>query len=203
MPIRQDPETTRKTPRQRRASGTVEILVEAAFQVLGQDGGQRFSTTAVAERAGVSIGTLYQYFSRKEDLLVAVARRELRALLAGIERELAEPPGDHRIRAVARAVLGAFREAATGRRASLRLLLGYVDRGEIAAEARVFTAELARELSGQRQLGVEATFVLTRAVLGVAGAALTEDQDLSPQRLEDELVLLIQRYLGAGSTQNL
>jgi AcrR family transcriptional regulator len=203
MPIRQDLETTRKTPRQNRAASTVEALVEAAFQVLERDGGERFGTTAVAERAGVSIGTLYQYFSRKEDLLVAVARRELRALLAGIERELSEPPGAQRVRAVARAVLGAFRQAAAGRRASLGLLLAYVDRGEIAAEARAFTSELARELSGQRQLGAEAAFVLTRAVLGVASAAMTEDQALSPQRLEDELVLLIQSYLGAGAAQNL
>jgi len=66
----------RRRPRQARAQATVDSILEAAAQVL-QRGVDDFNTNAVAERAGVSIGTLYQYFPNKDAILVAVARREM------------------------------------------------------------------------------------------------------------------------------
>jgi AcrR family transcriptional regulator len=67
----------RRSPRQARSRATWEAIVEAAAQVLERDGAAAFSTGAVAERAGVSIGTLYQYFPDKQAILAAAARREL------------------------------------------------------------------------------------------------------------------------------
>jgi AcrR family transcriptional regulator len=62
----------RKTPIQARATVTVEAIFEATIQVLLSHGGDRLTTSRVAERAGVSVGTLYQYFPNKQALLFAV-----------------------------------------------------------------------------------------------------------------------------------
>ena len=67
----------RRSPRQARSRATWEAIVEAAAQVLEQGGAAGFNTNAVAERAGVSIGTLYQYFPDKQAILAAAAKREL------------------------------------------------------------------------------------------------------------------------------
>lgn len=66
----------RKAPRQARAARTIATIVEAAAQVLEGRGLEGFNTNAVAERAGVSIGSLYQYFPSKDALTVALLMRE-------------------------------------------------------------------------------------------------------------------------------
>ena len=67
----------RRSPRQARARATWEAIIEAAAQILERHGPEGLNTNAVAERAGVSIGTLYQYFPDKHAILAAAARREL------------------------------------------------------------------------------------------------------------------------------
>ena len=77
----------RKQPRQARSSDLVAAVLEAATQVLGEVGAERFTTARVAERAGVSIGSLYQYFPNKAAILFQLQSDEWRdttALLAGI-----------------------------------------------------------------------------------------------------------------------
>ena len=76
---RQPIETKRRIPRQARAEETVAAILEGAAQVLEAGGLAAFTTNAVAERAGVSIGTLYQYFGDKNALIRALAERELGA----------------------------------------------------------------------------------------------------------------------------
>jgi AcrR family transcriptional regulator len=78
MTAKDDP-NARRLPKQARSRATWEAIVEAAAQILEWRGADAFNTNAVAERAGVSIGTLYQYFADKQALLVAVVRRELEA----------------------------------------------------------------------------------------------------------------------------
>jgi AcrR family transcriptional regulator len=63
---------TRRTPAQGRSAETVAVIVEAAARVLEVRGLDGFNTNAVAERAGVSIGSLYQYFRNKDALLVSL-----------------------------------------------------------------------------------------------------------------------------------
>ena len=70
------PLAPRKAPRQQRSAQTVAAIVEAAAQVLESDGRDGFNTNAVAMRAGVSVGSLYQYFRSKDALIVALLRRE-------------------------------------------------------------------------------------------------------------------------------
>ena len=65
----------RKTPSQTRAMRTVDTLFEAATRILASEGEAGFTTNRIAERAGFSIGTLYQYFPSKEAIVVALVRR--------------------------------------------------------------------------------------------------------------------------------
>jgi len=68
-------ERARRQPRQNRAQATAAAVVQAAEHLLVEVGYARASTNAIASRAGVSVGSLYQYFSSKEDIYRAVARR--------------------------------------------------------------------------------------------------------------------------------
>jgi AcrR family transcriptional regulator len=71
----------RKTPPQTRSVATVEAIHDATIQVLPKSGADRLTTVHVAQRAGVSVGTLYQYFPNKQALLFAVLERHLCVLL--------------------------------------------------------------------------------------------------------------------------
>src|SRR5258706_2274299 len=75
----------RKQPRQARSQITVDTVFEATIQVLLSDGPQRLTTTHVADRAGVSVGTLYQYYPNKQALLYAVLQRHLARVADSVE----------------------------------------------------------------------------------------------------------------------
>lgn len=75
----------RKTARQARSRATIDALLEATIQVLVAHGARGLSTTRVAERAGVSVGTLYQYFPHKKALLYAAVGRYLDEVVETVE----------------------------------------------------------------------------------------------------------------------
>ena len=75
----------RKTPVQARAVSTVEAISEATIQVLLSDGVDRLTTTRVAERAGASVGTLYQYYPNKQALLFAVLAAHFEQVASAVE----------------------------------------------------------------------------------------------------------------------
>jgi AcrR family transcriptional regulator len=79
--------SSRKRPKQARSTGLVAAILDAAVQVLAKEGAQRFTTARVAERAGVSVGSLYQYFPNKAAILFRLQSDEWRQtteLLRGI-----------------------------------------------------------------------------------------------------------------------
>jgi AcrR family transcriptional regulator len=75
----------RKQPRQARAQHTVNAIIEASARILEEQGHGGFTTNAVAELAGTSIGTLYQYFPDKDALLGALIARETSCLVEEVE----------------------------------------------------------------------------------------------------------------------
>jgi AcrR family transcriptional regulator len=80
----------RKSPQQARSAVTIEAIHTATIQVLLAEGVGRLTTTRVAARAGVSVGTMYQYYPHKQALMFAIVERQLemieRAMLAAVER---------------------------------------------------------------------------------------------------------------------
>ena len=75
----------RKTPQQSRSMATVEAIFDSAIQILLRSGPERLTTVHVAQRAGVSVGTLYQYFPNKQVLLLAVLERHMLRTVAAVE----------------------------------------------------------------------------------------------------------------------
>jgi AcrR family transcriptional regulator len=87
--------SARKAPRQARSNRLVGDILEAAVRVLARDGAARFTTARVAERAGVSVGSLYQYFPNKEAILFRLQTDEwaqTSTLLESILADSARPP---------------------------------------------------------------------------------------------------------------
>jgi AcrR family transcriptional regulator len=81
---RRKPLEPRKSPSQKRSTETVEAVLEAAARILERTGLAGYNTNAIAARAGVSIGSLYQYFPGKDAVTVALIERETATLLAEI-----------------------------------------------------------------------------------------------------------------------
>lgn len=90
---RQKPSQRRRSPRQARSRATVSFVLDAAAQVFA-DRGYAATTNEIAARAGVSIGTLYQYFADKDALLVALAERHLDQAQAQLQAALANAPSE-------------------------------------------------------------------------------------------------------------
>jgi AcrR family transcriptional regulator len=86
----------RKRPLQRRSRETVEAILEAGARVFRERDYAGASTNRIAEQAGVSIGSLYEYFPNKDAILVAIAERHVEGMVGEIEGLLAraERSGD-------------------------------------------------------------------------------------------------------------
>jgi AcrR family transcriptional regulator len=192
----------RRIPRQSRAGETVAAILEAAAQVLEAGGLAAFTTNAVAERAGVSIGTLYQYFADKQALLRALAERELKRTLAAVAAALRGDPqasGEQRVRAMIRALVNAFRGRLRARKAVIQAVLAQGASFEMMQPITEFLAQSEDDRALVR-LGREQTFVLSRAIMGVIRAAVLEEQPfLRSKGFEDEMVLLVLAYVSAAA----
>lgn len=191
---RQPLETARRIPRQARAAETVAAILEGAAQILEAGGLAAFTTNAVAERTGVSIGTLYQYFADKDALIQAIAERELSSTLAKIGETLrgdSEAEPEERVRGVVRAIINAFGGRLRARKAVLQAVLSRSGGMPFLGPVAAFVAANNRD-----ELDREQSFVLSRALMGTIRAAVLEEQPfLKSRHFEDELVRLVLAYL--------
>lgn len=201
-------ETKRRKPRQNRSTQTVAAILEAAAQVLDAGGMAAFTTNAVAERAGVSIGTLYQYFADKNALMRALAAEETRIALANVASALAggaDGSVEGRVRAMVRAIVHAFRGRQRARRAVLQAILAQGAGTEMMAPIATFIARVGDEVGRApgallHPLTREQVFVLSRSLMGTIRAAVLEEQPFfRSQAFEDEIVRMVVAYLGAVS----
>jgi AcrR family transcriptional regulator len=196
----------RKFPVQERSQETVKIIFEAAARILERDGPVAFNTNAVAEQAGISIGTLYHYFESKEAILVAMARRELQAHQAAVTAAISGPlSSGGGVRAIVRALIHASGQRLRARRIAADTMAAHGLAAELAAPAQAI-AQMLQSGGALSALGVSrpvspiGLFVLTRAVSGVMSSVVREGSpSLASTELEDELVRLIEAYLGIRS----
>ena len=96
--------SARKNPQQTRSAQLVAAILEAAIRVLVRDGAYDFTTARVAEAAGVSVGSLYQYFPNKEAILFRLQADEWRQTMSQLERIVSDSntPWPQRLRAAVR-----------------------------------------------------------------------------------------------------
>jgi AcrR family transcriptional regulator len=204
MPAPRDPAHSplRKKPSQTRAMRTVDTLFEAAARVLQTEGEAGFTTNRIAERAGFSIGTLYQYFPSKEAIIVALVRRQrervMRELDAMLDRAVAGEYGaEHALRIYLRHVVDAFGRGQKAQRLLARLgwqldapavIVAAMDDGALRIQSA-----LARLNAPELPVPDDATmFLLTRAVVGaVRSAAVEEHAMLDDPRFEDALFRMV------------
>jgi AcrR family transcriptional regulator len=188
----------RRKPKQARAHDTVEVLLDAAARVLARHGYARATTNRIAEAAGVSVGTVYEYFSNKEGVFDALIRRELEALVVAFRAQGLAPDValDTRIESFLRAGMGAMRHGPELFRA-LEAVPGAIFRQQLAGARQLVTGLVEQLLAMHRDelrvadLGL-AAFIVVSAVEGVGTNATRQVFD---ERLARELTSLVMLYL--------
>lgn len=172
-----------RLPKQERAKATCAAILEAAAQILEADGEAKLTTNRIAARAGVSIGTLYQYFPNKGAILIAIAQVEHEAWRRNAAA--ARSAGVEPVRATIRTLIQAFPGRPNTRRAAVRAQLDENPQ-----------ANLGQPSGADRSLQAEVeAFVVARAVIGAVRSAVFEDWPhlLTPE-FEDALVRLARTF---------
>ncbi len=197
MPTRRAKRPRRKA-KQQRSHETVDLVLEAAARVLLARGYSAASTNRIAAEAGVSVGTVYEYFANKEQVFDALIRRELDALVLALGGQELDPSTriDEALTQVVVAGMRALRYGPELFR-SLEQVPGATFRRHLA-EARELVISFVRQLLDQhraelRDLDLDlAAFVVVSAVEGVGANATAEQLD---DRLARELGFLLKSYL--------
>jgi AcrR family transcriptional regulator len=195
----------RKRPRQARAQATVNAILEAMVQILDREGLEAATTTRIAEVAGVSIGSLYQYFSHRDAILNALQDREFDRALLFMQEVLADGNLERTPRDTVTAVvrgLARLYGAAPGLHRVLAmegLRVAKADRVH-AFDMRVVNIIrhfLQATSAPIRRTNLDAAaFVAFQSVRATMLASLLErPPGLDAATMEDELVDLVLRYL--------
>jgi AcrR family transcriptional regulator len=201
----------RKLPVQARSSASVDAILEATIQVLLSAGKERLTTTRVALRAGVSVGTLYQYFPNKRALLKAVLRRHMNKVTQAVEHACLEQKGNT-LEQMATSLVTAFLAAKlTDPKTSVALysVSADVDGAKIIQQAsgrsnKAIVAMLAttsEPLSRDPQLVAS---MLQGAMVGVSRRLLESsvpEKELAA--LQEELIFFVSAYIKACSARPL
>jgi len=204
---RQVKTTPRKRPRQDRSKATVETILAATARVLVKKGFDGLTTNAVAEQAGVSIGSLYQYFPSKEALVAALIEQHIEEMNAAILTELTRVSKLPMAQAV-RAVIELTIRAHSIEPELHRVLTEQVPRvGRLArlAEADSICRRMVAGILAARkdELAIAdpdtSAFILVASIESITHrAALFAPERLRDPRLIDEAVALVTRYLGVA-----
>jgi AcrR family transcriptional regulator len=195
----------RKSPVQARSAASVEALLEATIQVLLNVGKERLTTRKVALRAGVSVGTLYQYFPNKSALLQAALKRHLAEVAEAVELVCQEQKGrTHRqmVTALVTAFLQAkMMDAKTS--VALHSVSSDVDGAKIVQEMGIrFNRAIVRMLaSSSEPLTTDpqlVAFMLQGALVGVSRSLLESgDPNERFETVRRELITLGCAYVSA------
>jgi AcrR family transcriptional regulator len=200
----------RKSPVQARSAASVDALLEATIQILLHGGKERLTTTKVALRAGVSVGSLYQYFPNKSALLQAALRRHLDEVTEAMERVCEEQRGAP-LQSMGTALINAFlqakmRDAKTS--AALYSVSSDVDGAKIVQQMGIrshkaivgMLATTSDQLTRDPQL---VAMMLQGAMVGISRRLLESG---APEKhfesLRQELLFLVGAYLEACTAQS-
>ncbi|MFP2959218.1 TetR/AcrR family transcriptional regulator [Myxococcus sp. 1LA] len=203
MPSRPRP-SSRRRPRQDRAQATCDAILTATARVLVKEGYDAASTNRIAREAGVSIGSLYQYFPSKEGLVLAVMERHRARSLSDFEAglvQLASEPLPTALRALIRQVLAMKREDPKLHQMLHELMPRMRELGQTDPyEQRLFRlvrAFLAPRVGEIRPKDLDmAVFIIVHAVEALCIKAVADRPDyLTNPTFVDELSALLMGYL--------
>jgi AcrR family transcriptional regulator len=194
----------RRKPKQDRAKATEQAILAAAAQILVKDGYDRASTNRIARRAGVSIGSLYQYYPSKEALVSALLAQhveEMLGLLLETAARTADAPLEVAVPAYVKAMLKVHAVDPKLHQVFFEQFprLGGIPRARDFLDRATAVVRAYLETHRHRLRAVDldvATFVLVNAVEGVTHAAvLTRESTLGDDVLAEEIAALVLRYL--------
>jgi AcrR family transcriptional regulator len=197
----------RKSPVQARSAASVEAILKATIQVLLKIGKDRLTTTRVAARAGVSVGTLYQYFPNKSALLRAVLQRHMDEIGSAMETACREQTGSS-LEKMATALVTSFLAAKMkDAKASVALyaVSSDVDGARISREMsqKANRAIVAMLATAKDELKTDPQLVASMMHATLAGVSRRLLESPSPEsdyeKLRAELVFLVRTYLHACS----
>jgi AcrR family transcriptional regulator len=200
----------RKSPVQARSAASVQAILEATIQVLLSGGKEHLTTTRVAARAGVSVGTLYQYFPNKSALLQAVLRRHLEEVTEAVERACREQRGST-LREMGAALVEAFLQAKmrdTKTSVALYSVSSDVDGAKILRQngARTHAAIVEMLRSSCQPLERDAASVALMLQGAMAGIGRRLVESGTPERhlaaLRQELIFMVCSYLDASGKRS-
>ena len=193
----------RKTPIQARSSASVEAILQATLQVLTSVGKERLTTTRVAARAGVSVGTLYQYFPNKSALLQACLRHHMDQVRHSIETVCTQHEGDSLLdmgTALIHAYLAAKMQDVKSS-AALYSVSSDIDGAAIAkaASQRSRRAIIALFATAREPLTKDPDIIANAVVSALNGFSRSLLESKSPElqlaSMRDELTILVHAYL--------
>ena len=195
----------RKRPRQERSEATVSAALEAAAREFASAGYEATTTNGIAAAAGISVGSLYQYFPSKEAIAVELARRFRAERLAFIRTQL-DAVGAKPVESVVRALFASFLKAEGIQPALYRVLIEEVmrttsGRQELRGYEEKLEALVADALRRvQPPPAIEdvdlAAFMLVRLVLALVHSAAADRPRFNTPALLNELTRLVVAYLG-------
>jgi AcrR family transcriptional regulator len=199
----------RKSPVQARSAASVDAILQATIQVLLGVGKERLTTTRVALRAGVSVGTLYQYFPNKSALLQAALKRHLDEVTEAVELVCKTHRGKS-LREMATALINAFlqakmKDAKTS--VALYSVSSDVDGAKIVHQMSVRCNELIVQMlaTAREPLSTDTQLVasmLQGAMVGVSRRMLESgDPEKHFEALRQELIFVACAYLDARATR--
>jgi AcrR family transcriptional regulator len=211
LPRRADvPLEPRKSPVQARSMASVDAILDATIQVLLTVGTERLTTTRVAMRAGVAVGSLYQYFPNKSALIQAVLQRHLDGVTAVVERVCREQKGQT-LPQMAAALTTAFLNAKmrdVKSSVALYAVSSHVDAARIAHDMGMRSNRAITEMlvTAREPLTKDPALVasmLQGAMTGVVRRLLEcSDPEKQLDGVREELTLLVNGYLAACSTRS-
>lgn len=192
------PDTPRKAPRQPRARATVDAIVLAAAHILKTEGFARATTNRIAKRAGVSIGSLYQYFPNKQAIFTALKARHHDWFRGCIDAEVARVES----LPLRPAIRSAVELSIALHAIDLPLHNVLTEEHRVPPEADVAIRRMAEEKLAEnrdqlRPLEPEmASFVVVRTMQAlIHDTAHEEPERLSDPHFADEVTELLVRYL--------
>jgi AcrR family transcriptional regulator len=202
----------RKLPQQERSRVTVEAILEATAHILTEEGYDKANTNRIAERAGISIGSLYQYFPNKESLMAALMEQhsqEIAALVEAKLQDLFDAPLEVAVAELVKAIIAAhainprlhqvlneeiprserLQQMQQADERIAELLRVYLSRWHISSQEKLHQRTLPQNLE-------MTIFILSRTVESLCHSAVIEHPNfVSDRQFEQEVSRLLLLYL--------